>query len=277
MCGLMDAVRKRILVTGKVQGVGYRALVKHFARLLAIKGYVRNLDDGSVEIYAQAPNKVMEEFIAGIKVKGEEGNIFSPSVGNVVVFPDSDKSFKPRQNAFKAFWVHYDENLSAGEKEMIEKAEIGALMLTGVDSRLGGIDSRLGGIDSKLSDLRDDTKSFRQETNENFVGLKSGVSAFRQESAENFQMLNDEAKAFRRETNENFSGLKNETREFRQENNENLVALKEHTTDFKGETRGSFEKLDVKYDSVSGTLNKINANLEKLNKTIEHAVQKFVQ
>jgi acylphosphatase len=43
---------KRIYVSGRVQGVGYRYFVHHAAEQIGITGYVRNLADGRVEVYA---------------------------------------------------------------------------------------------------------------------------------------------------------------------------------------------------------------------------------
>lgn len=43
---------RRYLVRGRVQGVGFRWFVQQAAAGLHIKGYVRNLDDGRVEVYA---------------------------------------------------------------------------------------------------------------------------------------------------------------------------------------------------------------------------------
>ena len=43
---------KRYIVRGRVQGVGYRNFVQTAARQLGIRGYARNLADGSVEVYA---------------------------------------------------------------------------------------------------------------------------------------------------------------------------------------------------------------------------------
>jgi acylphosphatase len=42
-------------VQGRVQGVGFRAFVHRHATRLELAGWVRNLDDGSVEAHAQGP------------------------------------------------------------------------------------------------------------------------------------------------------------------------------------------------------------------------------
>lgn len=43
---------KRYFVSGNVQGVGYRYFTQRAAERLQLKGYTRNLPDGSVEVYA---------------------------------------------------------------------------------------------------------------------------------------------------------------------------------------------------------------------------------
>jgi acylphosphatase len=42
-------------VRGRVQGVGFRWFVERVARELDLTGYVKNLDDGRVEVYAVGP------------------------------------------------------------------------------------------------------------------------------------------------------------------------------------------------------------------------------
>ena len=42
----------RYYVSGTVQGVGFRYFVERVARHLKLRGYVRNLQDGRVEVYA---------------------------------------------------------------------------------------------------------------------------------------------------------------------------------------------------------------------------------
>jgi len=43
---------RRYIVTGRVQGVGFRWFVEREARVIGVGGWVRNNDDGSVEVLA---------------------------------------------------------------------------------------------------------------------------------------------------------------------------------------------------------------------------------
>ena len=51
-------------VHGWVQGVGYRYFVVNKALALGLRGYVRNLSDGSVEVLAQGPRPKLERLLA---------------------------------------------------------------------------------------------------------------------------------------------------------------------------------------------------------------------
>jgi acylphosphatase len=55
---------RRSFVTGRVQGVFYRATCVRKAQSLHLKGYARNLSDGRVEVLACGDAAAVEQFIA---------------------------------------------------------------------------------------------------------------------------------------------------------------------------------------------------------------------
>jgi acylphosphatase len=51
----------RFLISGLVQGVGFRWFVARHARALGLAGFARNLPDGSVEVVVSGPEDAMPE------------------------------------------------------------------------------------------------------------------------------------------------------------------------------------------------------------------------
>lgn len=52
-------VAKRLLIAGRVQGVGFREALRAEARRHGIAGWVRNLSDGKVEALLQGPEEAV--------------------------------------------------------------------------------------------------------------------------------------------------------------------------------------------------------------------------
>lgn len=57
-------VGKRVIVTGRVQGVFFRESCKRVASVNGVAGHARNLDDGSVEIILEGDPNAVEEVVA---------------------------------------------------------------------------------------------------------------------------------------------------------------------------------------------------------------------
>jgi acylphosphatase len=66
MAGQGEAARL-YLVHGRVQGVGYRYFAQRVAAKLGLNGYVRNLDDGRVEVYAAGPLDKLSDLAAALR------------------------------------------------------------------------------------------------------------------------------------------------------------------------------------------------------------------
>jgi acylphosphatase len=60
----MNSATRRLLVRGRVQGVGYRYATVIKARELGVTGWVRNRRDGSVEAVVHGPPEAVEALIA---------------------------------------------------------------------------------------------------------------------------------------------------------------------------------------------------------------------
>ena len=58
----MTNIARRFLISGEVQGVGYRFFAQRAAARHQVTGYVKNLDDGRVEALAEGPAQDVELF-----------------------------------------------------------------------------------------------------------------------------------------------------------------------------------------------------------------------
>jgi acylphosphatase len=59
-----DRVRVRLVITGRVQGVAFRAHTVDEAERLGVTGWVRNLPDGRVEALAEGSRAAVDAFVA---------------------------------------------------------------------------------------------------------------------------------------------------------------------------------------------------------------------
>jgi acylphosphatase len=78
-----------LIIEGKVQGVFFRATAKDIADEIGITGWVKNTEEGNVEIMASANDEQLQNFIAWCKV-GPRRAI----VTNIKVTNTEDGNFK---------------------------------------------------------------------------------------------------------------------------------------------------------------------------------------
>jgi acylphosphatase len=59
--------RVTAMISGRVQGVGYRAFAQRYALDLGLAGYAENLDDGRVEVVAEGRREALEHLLVYLR------------------------------------------------------------------------------------------------------------------------------------------------------------------------------------------------------------------
>ncbi|MBV9464343.1 MAG: acylphosphatase [Verrucomicrobiae bacterium] len=70
----------RVFFSGRVQGVGFRYSCREVAKGFDVIGWVRNLDDGRVELWAQGGEAEVRDFLQAIDESHLKGLITQSSV-----------------------------------------------------------------------------------------------------------------------------------------------------------------------------------------------------
>jgi acylphosphatase len=154
-------VRATIIVSGDVQGVGYRLLVHRAASKCGLVGQVRNLDDGNVEVLCEGERGAISKLKRGIWVRS--GPIY---VDNLTI------TYSVPTGEFNRFRI-IRPRMSPGELEIVERLDIGLMAMEKLSSKQDGTtgavkhlgkkqDSTLGAIkdlgkkqDSTLGAIKD--------------------------------------------------------------------------------------------------------------------------
>lgn len=92
----MELKEALVIVSGRVQGVWFRASTLEVAREVGTRGYVRNLPDGKVEALLQGTREQIEAVIAFMK-KGPPGAVVS----------DIDITMRAPEKEYHTFRVSY--------------------------------------------------------------------------------------------------------------------------------------------------------------------------
>jgi acylphosphatase len=71
----MNLVRVNVHYSGRVQGVGFRYIVKSLVPGYEVLGTVKNLSDGRVEMVVEGQQGELEEFLQAIRDSGLRSNI----------------------------------------------------------------------------------------------------------------------------------------------------------------------------------------------------------
>jgi acylphosphatase len=130
-----------VIVSGRVQRVGYRDLVQDVARMLSVVGCVENLLDGNVRVVAEADKETLARFVEEIKVKKDFIDVEGVSV-----------KYGRAGGKFKFFKIKY----GSVQGELGERMGAAVTYLGGTNAGIAKGNRMLGG---KIDDVGADIKS----------------------------------------------------------------------------------------------------------------------
>jgi acylphosphatase len=91
-----DESRIEVVVTGYVQGVGYRFYTQRQASALGLRGYVRNRPDERVEVVAEGPRASLERLIEALRRGPSDADVQDVTV-----------RWQPPQHEFTRFTIRH--------------------------------------------------------------------------------------------------------------------------------------------------------------------------
>ena len=136
-------IRKRLIIKGRVQHIGYRALVRSYAETLGIKGFVRNLPDRSVEAVCEGEPDAVKQFLKSIDRHGDPQEVLDINVTSISEAPP------PPEGELKEFIIDYGRELSPVERESLERDEI---MILGA----GTLNLKVDGVGKDVRNMHSD-------------------------------------------------------------------------------------------------------------------------
>jgi acylphosphatase len=167
----------QVRVYGRVQRVGYRRFVLDSAQELGLSGYVKNEKDGSVTVFAQGDEAILEKFVEMLKSPPPPAHVKSIDV----------KEAKPRP-AIKYFTIR--------PSPLHEELQEG----------FGAMQSIFMDYWKEFRDYRDEFRDYRNEFR-SFVGeFRDYRNEFRSFVGE-FRDYRNEFREFARRTDENFKAI----------------------------------------------------------------------
>jgi len=207
-------VKTRILIEGAVQGVGFRALVKTYAIQLALKGLVRNLPDGRVEIFCEGLGELVNQFVKGLDIKNEKESLLDLNIRRITVYHEGDENYKPAWKTYEGFEIDYgDLKMTPFEKETLESSELAKVQFWAMKNEFSGLKTEvrdmknemtfqftglkgevLSGLRGEVSGVKTEVSLLRSDTNNNFNLMAEKYGSISKELVDTREMISKELK-----------------------------------------------------------------------------------
>jgi acylphosphatase len=200
----LRAVRLRI--TGRVQRVGYRRYVLDKAQELGVAGFIENLEDGSVRLFAQAEDEVLEQFLQAVRnppppaiVRSVEElparpyrklKSFRIKYGRLA--DELQEGFGAMQSVFMQYWDEfrdYREEFRDYRREFREYREEFREFARRTDENFRQILDKYGEISAKLTEISERLTRLMEAFAEETKRSRENFEVLMRESAESREKL----------------------------------------------------------------------------------------
>ncbi|UCD72782.1 MAG: acylphosphatase [Candidatus Bathyarchaeota archaeon] len=94
-----------MLAEGRVQGVGFRVRVSRIARRRGLKGLVRNLRDGRVEMFCEGPRETILIFMDEVLLLGKNRKWVGPRVDRISCFLEGESGYAEAWREYSTFEI----------------------------------------------------------------------------------------------------------------------------------------------------------------------------
>lgn len=220
----------QVLVKGRVQRVGYRRYLLDLAQDLGISGYVKNMPDGSVQIFCQAPENILQQFIEQARNP--------PPPALIKQFDVREAKPRPKLKIFKIRYGTVQDELQEG---------FGAMQTIFMDYWREFRDYR-----QEFRDYREEFKDYREE----FRDYRQEFRDYREE----FRDYRNEFRDYRQE----FRDFREEFRDYRNE----FRSFVDEFRDYRGEFREFAKRTDENFKVIMDRYGEISQKLTVILETL---------
>jgi acylphosphatase len=163
----MQMAKATIIVEGWIQNVGYRAFVKQSASQFALKGLVRNLPSGKVEIFCDGDLDKITQLVEKINFKGKRDGPLSAYVDNLSVYRESEHGYLGPWKDYADFEVDYGiEIQSPADRLIIENLESGKIYFAQINNQFSSFreetSTNFQRMDDKYGSISEEVKKLRE-------------------------------------------------------------------------------------------------------------------
>lgn len=209
--------RAEIVLKGRVQKAGFRDFIDEVAFDLELKGWVKNIEDGTVKVVCEGRSKEIDAFVNKIKIREypirvDDAEVkYSPATGefeDFTIIREDDVVFATyeRMDAAGRYMREMNNNLGGKLDKMLDKQD---QMLGKQDKMLDGQDSLFEVTDRGFKEMQKGFGDVKDELSQGFGDMRVGFADVKEEM---HLMRDDFRKVFMTEVNE----LRSEINELRQ-------------------------------------------------------------